>query len=62
MRCSYLMTALIDLLATARISSGVPRPALVIGHPGHELRVYGWLMVARAEVHVPIMSSRFAST
>jgi hypothetical protein len=27
-------------------------PVLVVGHPGHELRVYGWLMVARPVVHV----------
>jgi len=25
---------------------------LVVGHPGHELRVYGWLMTARPIVHV----------
>lgn len=30
----------------------MPRPALVVGHPGHELRVYGWLMGVRPEVHV----------
>jgi hypothetical protein len=28
------------------------RPSLVIGHPGHELRVFGWLMTARPTVHV----------
>ncbi len=27
-------------------------PVLVVGHPGHELRVYGWLMTARPVVHV----------
>lgn len=25
---------------------------LVVGHPGHELRVYGWMMTARPVVHV----------
>lgn len=25
---------------------------LVVGHPGHELRVYGWMMAARPVVHV----------
>lgn len=25
---------------------------LVVGHPGHELRVYGWVMAARPTVHV----------
>jgi hypothetical protein len=29
-----------------------PRPALVVAHPGHELRVYGWLMRARPDVYV----------
>lgn len=28
------------------------RPALVVGHPGHELRVYGWMRRARPVVHV----------
>jgi hypothetical protein len=28
------------------------RSALVIGHPGHELRVYGWLVSARPQVFV----------
>lgn len=31
---------------------GTARPVLVVGHPGHELRVYGWLMRARPVVHV----------
>jgi hypothetical protein len=29
-----------------------PRAALVVGHPGHELRVYGWLTMAKPIVHV----------
>lgn len=32
--------------------TGASRPVLVVGHPGHELRVYGWLMTARPVVHV----------
>jgi hypothetical protein len=32
--------------------TGGSRPVLVVGHPGHELRVYGWLMAARPVVHV----------
>lgn len=32
------------------ISSG--RAALVVAHPGHELRVYGWLEQARPRVFV----------
>ena len=28
------------------------RTVLVVGHPGHELRVYGWLKKARPLVHV----------
>jgi hypothetical protein len=33
-------------------STGAARPVLVVGHPGHELRVYGWMMAARPIVHV----------
>jgi len=29
-----------------------PRAVLVVGHPGHELRVYGWLTGMRPVVHV----------
>lgn len=32
-------------------SSGA-RAALIVGHPGHELRVYGWLAKTRPVVHV----------
>jgi hypothetical protein len=28
------------------------RPALVVGHPGHELRVFGWLAECKPRVHV----------
>src|SRR4051812_17884700 len=28
------------------------RAVLVVGHPGHELRVYGWLADVRPVVHV----------
>src|SRR3954467_15189690 len=28
------------------------RAALIIGHPGHELRVHGWMAVSRPIVHV----------
>ncbi|MFL6229426.1 MAG: hypothetical protein ACJ741_11670 [Pyrinomonadaceae bacterium] len=44
------------------------RAALVIAHPGHELRVYGWLQVARPRVYVltdgsgHTQQSRIAST
>jgi hypothetical protein len=30
----------------------VSRAALVIGHPGHELRVYGWLAAVRPQVFI----------
>jgi hypothetical protein len=33
-------------------STGGSRAALVVGHPGHELRVYGWLARTRPVVHV----------
>ena len=29
-----------------------PRAVLVVGHPGHELRVYGWMAATRPIVHV----------
>src|SRR4051794_947117 len=32
--------------------NGTRRAALVIAHPGHELRVYGWLEAARPRVFV----------
>ncbi|HWN08969.1 MAG TPA: hypothetical protein VNO50_06820 [Pyrinomonadaceae bacterium] len=40
--------------SSAIFSSSLPdtRAALVIGHPGHELRVHGWLEVARPVVFV----------
>lgn len=28
------------------------RAALIVGHPGHELRVHGWLEIARPDVFV----------
>ena len=33
-------------------STGGSRAALVVGHPGHELRVYGWVAKTRPVVHV----------
>src|SRR5688572_24645485 len=33
-------------------SAGAARPVLIVGHPGLELRVFGWLMTTRPEVHV----------
>jgi hypothetical protein len=34
------------------IPASTPRAALVVGHPGHELRIYGWMIAARPIVHV----------
>jgi hypothetical protein len=31
---------------------GFESPALVVGHPGHELRVFGWLQALRPVLHV----------
>src|SRR5215471_6461217 len=28
------------------------RPTLIVGHPGHELRVFGWMLSAHPVVHV----------
>lgn len=36
----------------ARNPAEAASPVMVVGHPGHELRVYGWLMLARPVVHV----------
>jgi hypothetical protein len=33
-------------------AAGGVRAALVVGHPGHELRVYGWLTAVQPVVHV----------
>ena len=41
-----------DPLANFRFTSEDARTALVIGHPGHELLVHGWLEVARPIVFV----------
>jgi hypothetical protein len=30
----------------------IPQPALVICHPGHELKLFGWVTLARPVVHV----------
>jgi hypothetical protein len=34
------------------MSSRVSRPVLVVAHPGHELRLYGWMTQMRPIVHV----------
>jgi hypothetical protein len=46
---NILPTALIREQLT---SSSAARPVLVVGHPGHELRVFGWMTGARPVVHV----------
>jgi len=40
------------LLSNFRFDSGDVRTALVVGHPGHELLVHGWLEVTRPMVFV----------
>jgi hypothetical protein len=37
---------------SVRISDGRTRTALVVAHPGHELRVFGWLLGERPRVYV----------
>ena len=55
--------SIIDMPRTRRIfcgiltkqpsnSSGASAPVLVVAHPGHELRVYGWMTSVRPVVHV----------
>ena len=36
----------------ASTPEAVGRTALFVAHPGHELRIYGWLERARPQVHV----------
>lgn len=44
---------MLPALNTDRVNpTAASRPVLVVGHPGHELRVFGWLMTARPVVHV----------
>jgi len=43
---------LAPLSASTIDRAGVPRAVLVVGHPGHELRVYGWMAAVRPTVHV----------
>jgi hypothetical protein len=57
------------ILTTEQVaSSGEAPPVLVVAHPGHELRVYGWMTAARPVVHVltdgsgSTGASRLAST
>lgn len=38
--------------ATSEETAGRERAALVVAHPGHELRVYGWLAATRPRVFV----------
>ena len=40
----------LGLPLNSRPMAGSPKVALVIAHPGHELRVYGWLERERPEV------------
>jgi len=44
------------MLLSSGCSSGRPvefeRPALVVGHPGHELRVFGWMDAYKPLVHL----------
>jgi hypothetical protein len=41
-----------DLFDNSSFVSADMRPALVVGHPGHELLVHGWLEVTRPRVFV----------
>ena len=41
-----------DLMTREQQGPDAARPVLVVGHPGHELRVYGWMMTTRPVVHV----------
>src|SRR3954452_6829734 len=45
-------TMLAYLTGNAGSSVSSTRALLIVGHPGHELRVYGWLAATRPIVHV----------
>src|SRR5215467_15612703 len=39
-------------LCAPEILAPFRRPAVVVGHPGHELKVFGWIAEHRPQVHV----------
>jgi hypothetical protein len=39
-------------LCTPEVLESFRRPAAVVGHPGHELKVFGWIAEHRPQVHV----------
>src|SRR3954467_4626835 len=39
-------------LCAPEILDTFSRPAVVVGHPGHELKVFGWIAEHRPQVHV----------
>src|SRR5262245_50004468 len=41
-----------SIFSDVTIPSSHPRTALVVSHPGHELRVHGWLERTKPVVHV----------
>src|SRR6266481_64211 len=48
--CNHSMT--LSCLSTPESFRPFRRPALVVGHPGHELKVFGWMTEHRPLVHV----------
>jgi hypothetical protein len=42
----------LECLCTPEILTSFKRPAIVVGHPGHELKVFGWIAEHRPQVHV----------
>jgi hypothetical protein len=39
-------------LCAPEVLESFSRPAVVVGHPGHELKVFGWIAEHRPQVHV----------
>ena len=39
-------------LCAPEVLESFSRPAVVVGHPGHELKVFGWIAAHRPQVHV----------
>lgn len=42
----------VSLRSTSKPAPVIANPALVVGHPGHELKVFGWMTVHRPRLYV----------
>ena len=42
----------LECLCAPEILASLKRPAIVVGHPGHELKMFGWIAEHRPQIHV----------